>query len=336
MPIMIVDDRPSNVTMLERVLGGAGYRSLRSTSDPEQVVSICESFRPDLLLLDIHMRPLDGFEIMARLHQAIAERRMTVLILTADTSIYARRHALSLGTRDFLTKPLDAAEVLLRVHHLLEARCLERMLESENERLAERVGQRTNELERARGELLERLALVAEYRDYTTAEHTQRVGRTAALLADQFGLPSEEVAMLRDAAPLHDIGKLGVTDAILLKPGPLTPGETAAMRRHVGIGAQILSQSQSPVLMLAQEIARSHHEHWDGTGYSSGIGGEEIPLAGRITAIADVFDALTHERPYKPAFSVDDAVAEVRDQAGRQFDPQLVAAFVELDHATLI
>jgi putative nucleotidyltransferase with HDIG domain len=336
MSIMIVDDRQSNVTMLERVLVGAGYSSLQSTSDPEQVVALYETFKPDLLLLDIHMQPLDGFEILARLHRAIAERRLTVLVLTADASIYARRHALSLGARDFLTKPLDPTEVLLRVHHLLEARYLERMLESENVRLAERVGERTNELERARRELLQRLALVAEYRDYATAEHTQRVGRTAALLADTFGLPAVEVAMLRDAAPLHDIGKLGVTDAILLKPGPLTPAETTAMRRHVEIGAQILSQSHSPVLRLAQEIARSHHERWDGTGYSSGIGGDEIPLAGRITAIADVFDALTHERPYKAAFPVQAAVAEVRDQAGRQFDPQLVAAFAELDHASLI
>ncbi len=336
MRILIVDDRSSNVVLLERVLATAGYTRIEKTADSSEVAELCARFSPHLLLLDLHMHPKDGFQVMSELAALIASREVTVLVVTADVSIYARRHALSLGARDFLTKPLDNTEILLRVHHLLETHYLELRLAGENERLAEHVAERTDELERARGELLTRLALVAEYRDYTTAEHTQRVGRMAAQLGDRIGMSREEVEMLRDAAPLHDIGKLGVSDTILLKPGPLSEEETALMRQHVRIGAQILSDSHSPVLQLAQEIARSHHERWDGSGYLEGLAGEGIPLAGRITAIADVFDALTHERPYKAAFPVSDAVEEILSQAGRQFDPALVEQFAELDHAALI
>ncbi len=336
MRILIVDDRSSNVVLLERVLSAAGYTRVEATTDSTEVAALCGRYSPHLLLLDLHMHPVDGFQVMTQIAPMIDDRQVTVLIVTADVSIYARRHALSLGARDFLTKPLDNTEILLRVHQLLETRYLELQLESENERLAERVSERTRELERARRELLTRLALAAEYRDYVTAEHTQRVGRTAALLGRRIGMKRADVEMLRDAAPLHDIGKLGVSDAILLKPGPLSEEETTMMREHVAIGAQILSASHSPVLQLAQEIARSHHERWDGSGYVEGLAGEEIPLVGRITAIADVFDALTHERPYKPAFPVPDAVGEVLSQAGRQFDPQLVEGFGELDHAALV
>jgi putative two-component system response regulator len=336
MRILIVDDRAGNVALLERVLSAAGYGRLESTTDPSRVEDLCRSFDPQLLLLDLHMEPVSGFDIMSRLASVIADRTVTVLILTADVSIHSRRRALSLGARDFLTKPLDPAELLLRVHHLLETRCLELRLESENERLGRRVTERTEDLEQARRELLDRLALVAEYRDYATAEHTQRVGRTAALLGKRLGVGGGLIEMLRDAAPLHDIGKVGVSDAILLKPGPLTPDEVAAMRRHVEIGAEILSASHSPVLRLAQEIALSHHERWDGDGYGAGMSGEEIPLGGRITAIADVFDALTHRRPYKPAFDLAFSVAEIREQGGHQFDPTIVSAFAELDHASLI
>ena len=184
MRILIVDDRSSNVALLERVLSSAGYGALESTTDPTQVEEMCERFAPHLLLLDLHMHPLDGFEIMTRLAPMIADRRLTVLVLTADTSVYARRQALALGARDFLTKPLDSTEVLLRVHHLLETRYLEQTLEGENERLATRVSERTADLERARRDSLTRLALVAEDGDYSTAEHTPRVGRTAALLVN--------------------------------------------------------------------------------------------------------------------------------------------------------
>jgi putative two-component system response regulator len=259
-----------------------------------------------------------------------------VLVLTGDISVTARRRALELGARDFVTKPPDPVEILARVRNLLEMRHMQLQLELQNEQLSQRVAEQTRDIEQARQELLDRLALVSELRDYTTGEHTRRVGHTAELLAREL-LPLDDVRRaIRDAAPLHDIGKIAVPDSVLLKPGPLTDHETLLIRRHVEIGAQILGRSHSTVLRLAQEIALAHHERWDGTGYPSGRAGEEIPIAGRITAVADVFDALTHERPYKEALPVADAVRLIEHEAGRQFDPQVVAAFARLDHARLV
>jgi putative two-component system response regulator len=179
------------------------------------------------------------------------------------------------------------------------------------------------------------LATMAEYHDYATANHTQRVGLTAAMIAQALDLPEQFVSTIQDAALLHDVGKVGISDRILLKPGRLTDEERATMMRHVDIGARILGQARSPVLRAAAEIARTHHERWDGNGYLAGLAGEDIPLAGRITAVADVFDALTHERPYKSAWETDRALGEIRDQAGRQFDPRVVEAFLTIDFSSL-
>jgi PAS domain S-box-containing protein len=197
--------------------------------------------------------------------------------------------------------------------------------------LEETVAARTAELEEARWETLRCLALAAEYRDDQTYEHTQRVGRTASLLAQQLGLDSEFCALIRHAAPLHDVGKLGIPDGILLKQGKLTPQEFEIVRGHAASGARILSGSKSHLLKLAEEIAFTHHEWWDGSGYPTGRCGEDIPVSGRIVAVADVYDALTHERPYKPAWSVADSVIEMRHLAGRQFDPRIINAFNQLN-----
>lgn len=191
-------------------------------------------------------------------------------------------------------------------------------------------------MEEARLETLQRLALAAEYRDDSTSEHTERVARTAVLIARKLGRPEAEVTLYRLAAPLHDIGKLAVSDALLLKPGKLTPEEVLQMKRHAAAGAAILSGSTSDVLRLASEIALSHHEWWDGSGYPNGLQGEAIPLSGRIVAIADVFDALAHARPYKPAWPLDESVAEIERLCGRQFDPAIVEAFRSLDPQTLV
>lgn len=187
------------------------------------------------------------------------------------------------------------------------------------------------QLEQARLEMLQRLALAAEYRDDATHEHTERVATTTARIADRLGLPNDEIERLRQAAPLHDIGKLGISDTILLKPGKLTPAEFAEMQRHTTAGAAILAGSSNDILQLAHQIALSHHEWWNGTGYPNQLAGTDIPLSGRIVAIADVFDALTHERPYKHAWSVNDALAELDRLTGSQFDPDIITAF----HATL-
>jgi PAS domain S-box-containing protein len=212
-----------------------------------------------------------------------------------------------------------------------ERKQTEELLAGQQELLEEMVAERTAELADARWETLRCLALAAEYRDDQTYEHTQRVGRTAGLLAERLGLDSEWCLLIRHAAPLHDVGKVGIPDSILLKPARLTPDEFAIVRGHAAAGARILSGSCSQLLKLAEEIAASHHEWWDGNGYPDGLAGEEIPLSGRIVAIADVFDALTHHRPYKLAWSIADSVAEMRRLAGLQFDPALIDAFLELN-----
>jgi putative two-component system response regulator len=255
---------------------------------------------------------------------------LPILVLTADISQSIKQRALACGAKDFLTKPFDITEVVLRMRNLLETRFLHLRLAGHNRELEVKVRERTLDLEAARVEVLQRLSLAAEFRDDDTGQHTQRVGHTSALLAQALGLPDEEVGLVRLAAPLHDVGKIGIADAILLKPGKLTPEEFGVMTTHTSIGGKILTGSHSPLLQLAERIALNHHERWDGGGYPHGRCGEDIPLAGRIVSVADVFDALTHPRPYKKAWPVEQAVAEVERLGGSKFDPAVVAVFLRL------
>ncbi len=329
-----MDDEESNLLLVSRILEQAGYTQVETTKDPTRVPRMFEEIRPDLVLLDLNMPLMDGFELMERL--GTATRDVPFLVLTADATDETKRRALSAGARDFLTKPLDRIELLLRVRNLLQVQQLHDRLQAHNANLEDEVAARTRALEGARLEILERLALAAEYRDDNTQEHAWRIGRTCLLLARRLHLPDREAELLGRASPLHDIGKIGIPDAILLKPGKLTDEEFETIKTHTTIGAQILSGSQSPLLRLAERLALCHHERWDGRGYPCGLSGDGIPLEGRLVAIADVFDALTHERPYKQAWPVDEAVAEIVAQAGKQFDPGLVRAFSELDHAALL
>jgi len=327
--ILIVDDQQANVRLLERVLESAGYTQVFGTTDSREAVPLALQCRPDLILLDLSMPHMDGFEVMRQLGQHLSpDEYLPILVLTADITSEAKQQALSIGAKDFLTKPFEITEVLLRIRNLLHARFLHVALQGQNQVLDQKVRERTRQLEKAHLEILERLALAAEYRDDCTGRHTQRVGRLSALLAGALGLAEEEVVLFRRAAPLHDVGKIGIPDLILLKPGRLTPEEFAVMKTHTTIGARILSGGSFPLLKLAEEIALRHHERWDGSGYPGGLAGEAIPLSGRILAVADSFDALTHERPYKQAWPVEEAMAEVASQSGRQFDPRVVAAFL--------
>jgi putative two-component system response regulator len=329
--ILIVDDHVTNVHVLTRILARAGYPNVVGTSDARQAVPLFLERRPDLVLLDLVMPYLDGFAILEQLqHHVPRDTYLPVLVLTADISPEARQRALSMGARDFLGKPFDAGEVLLRIKNLLEARFLHLELQEQNAHLEDRIRQRTRELEAAQVEIIERLALAAEYRDDETHQHTRRVAEISAHLARRLGLGEERVGLIRLAAPLHDLGKISIPDQLLLKLDHLTPDEFLRMKAHADAGARILSGSRFPLLQLAEQIARTHHEHWNGEGYGSGLAGESIPLASRIVAIADVFDALTHPRPYKRAWSVAEAVEEIRRQRGRQFDPRIVDAFLEL------
>lgn len=329
--IFIVDDEPANVLLLERLLRREGYQRLTGVTDPRTVLPLFQAEAPDLLLLDLHMPAADGFAVMAQVRPHVpAEDYLPILVLTADITTEAKRRALAGGAKDFLTKPFDATEVVLRIRNLLETRYLHRQLQDQNRVLDEKVQERTRELEEARIEILERLAIAAEYRDDNTGQHAQRVGRTAAVLARGFGLPQAEVELIRRAAPLHDIGKIGIPDGILLKPGSLTPEEFDIMKSHTTIGARILAGSRFPLLQLAAAIALSHHERWDGRGYPRGLPGEEIPLAGRLVAVADAFDAMTSDRPYRKALSWDEVWRLLADGAGTQWDERLIRTFAAI------
>jgi putative two-component system response regulator len=332
--ILIVDDHEPNVLLLESILKPAGYRNYRGITDPRQAVAAFVQFRPDLVLLDLVMPHLDGVSVMRELRSRIAdEDYLPILVLTADITAEAKEQALSMGAADFLTKPFDVTEVLLRIRNLLQTRFVTLQLHHQKMILQEKVRERTRELEEAQSEILKRLALAAEYRDDETGRHTQRVGELSALLARAIGLPEDEVELIRQAAPLHDLGKIGVSDSILLKKGRLTDDERSHMETHIAIGGKILSGSRLPLLQLAMDVALYHHENWDGTGHT-GIKGEAIPIVGRIVAVADVFDALISERPYKKAWQSADALSEIERLSGSKFDPRLVDAFLRVQHSS--
>ena len=332
MRVLIVDDNPVNIELLVRILEDAGYTDLRTTQDPRNVAHLCTSRMPDLVLLDLHMPDRTGFEVMGDIRDLLREpENLPVLVITADSARESRQRALSMGARDFISKPLDTSELLLRARNLLQTRHLQKELSDRNAMLTDTVRARTVELEHARLESLSILAATVEYGDQGSYQHTQRVGRTAALIAQALELSDTTVTMLREAAPLHDIGKVGIPASICHKSGAFTAEEFAIMKTHVDIGANILAPATSPVLRAAADIARTHHEHWDGAGYGQGLFGEAIPLTGRITAIADVFDALTHARSYAEAWDIDRALAEITGQTGRQFDPRVVGAFATLN-----
>jgi putative two-component system response regulator len=328
--ILIVDDQPANNALLEGILEEGDFTSYRSIADPRQALPVFLEYLPDLILLDLQMPYLDGFAVMKQLQECIAgEDFLPILVLTADFTPQTKRRALAEGALDFLTKPFDAMEVLLRIKNLLRTRSLHLQMQGQNQLLDQKVQERTAELEATQLEILERLALAAEYRDDDTGEHTKRVGETAAQIARELGWPQADVELIRRAAPLHDLGKISISDSILLKPGKLTSEEFERMKMHTLLGAKMLSSGRFPLLRLAEQIALTHHERWDGTGYM-GLCGEAIPLPGRIVAVADVFDALISERPYKKAWTVDDAIDEIECQRGRQFDPRVVDAFLKL------
>jgi putative two-component system response regulator len=331
--ILIVDDEPANVRLLERILEREGFRDIESTTDPGGVLARYTGREPDILLLDLHMPGLDGFAVMQQLQSRILDHEFVpILVLTADITPQTRERALSAGAKDFLTKPVDPTEVVLRIKNLLQTRHYYRQLQDQNVTLEEKVSERTRELEGAQIEILERLARAAEYRDDETGHHAQRVGHMSAIIAREMGAAEEEVVLLRRAAPLHDVGKIGIPDDLLLKQGKLTTEEFDEMKKHASIGAGILAGSKFPVLQLAEKIALYHHENWDGTGYMR-MEGTRIPRAAQIVHAADVFDALTHERPYKRAWSVEEAIQEIEDLKGRFFDPEVVEGLLAVHAA---
>jgi putative two-component system response regulator len=330
--ILAVDDEPALLQVMRRQLAAAGCTGFHAVSDAARAPQVFREVRPDLVVVDLHMGPVGGMEVIESLAPAIAEdgSYLPILMVSGDLTAQARRQALSRGARDFLSKPYDADELVLRIRNLLEMRFLHLEVRAQNRLLEEKVRARTLALDRARLEVLERLARAGEYRDDDTGHHTRRVGELAARIAIALGLPEERVEMLRMAAPLHDLGKIGIPDSVLLKPARLTDEERACMQLHTTIGAGILSRGASPMVALAERIALSHHERWDGTGYPNGLAGDAILLEARIVAVADVFDALSHDRPYRPALSPETVIAEIEAGIGTHFDPEIARAFLGL------
>ena len=326
--ILIVDDNSSNVALLEAILEEEEFDNLVSTTDPHQVVPLCRQQRFDLILLDIRMPGLSGFEVMQQLKQVTEDDFLPIIVLTAQTDSETRQQALEAGAKDFLTKPFEDWEVLLRIRNTLQTRMFYTRQVMRGDVLESEVRIRTQEIRAAQFEIVQRLGVAGELRDNETGFHVQRMSQVCALLAQKYGMDKEYCELLLYASTMHDVGKIGIPDSILLKPGKLTEEEWSIMKQHPEIGARIIGDNPSKLIQLARETALYHHEKWDGSGYPHGLKAEEIPLNARFAAISDVFDALTAERPYKHAWPTEKALALLQEEAGYHFDPAIVDLFV--------
>lgn len=317
--VLVVDDTPDNIELLARILKEE-YRVKVASTGEKALQIVCSPEPPDLILLDIMMPGMSGLEVCRRLKANPDRRRIPVIFVTAMCGEADEELGLELGAVDYITKPINPAIVRARVRtHLAlydQSRELERM-----------VRQRTRELQVTRRQIIHRLGRAAEFKDNETGNHVLRMSHYARLIAGVYGLGPEAADIIFNTAPMHDIGKIGIPDTILLKPGKLDEAEWRVMRQHPVMGAEIIGQHENELLETARIIALSHHEKWDGTGYPYGLAGEAIPLEGRIVAIADVFDALLSERPYKEAYSVEKSMDYMNSQAGLHFDPELLEAF---------
>ena len=327
--IMVVDDQPAILKFLQARLGQEGY-DVRLFPEGQLALASAVSRLPDLILLDVNMPTMNGFDVCEKFRSIPALANIPVIFLSASDRIEDKVLAFQSGEADYITKPFQFDEVKSRLETHLEVHRLRQAQQQHADRLEELVRVRTHDLEESRIEILHRLAIAAECRDGATGKHTQRVGRISALLARALGVSGTDTELIRLAAPLHDIGKMGIPDHILHARRKLTSEEFNTIKSHVSIGSTILSGSTSDLLQMAERIALYHHECWDGTGYRAGLRGEAIPLAARIVSVADTFDALTHERPYKHAWPLKEAMAEIERLSGTKFDPCVVTTFCSL------
>jgi response regulator RpfG family c-di-GMP phosphodiesterase len=327
MRVLIVDDSATNLVLLAKLVRSIGCTPL-TYSDPTRALQEGPDLRIDLAIVDYKMPKLDGIELIAKLRALPSFGDLPIVMVTTSDQSQVRYSALEAGATDFLKKPIDAVEVKSRLRNLMKLREAQNKLRDRASWLAGEVRKATHTLAAREQEIIFRLSRATEYRDTDTGSHIVRMARYCRLIAEGMGLDEEVCRTLYLAAPMHDVGKIAVSDAILFKPGELSQEERAAIEQHTIYGNMILAGSDSELIKAAAEIAISHHERWDGTGYPRGLRGTEIPLLGRIAAVADVFDALTTERPYKRAWSADEARARLQDGAGKQFDPECVSAFL--------
>lgn len=355
--VLVVDDTELNLRMISQVLRKEGYQIRAVTSGREALAAIQETL-PEVILLDITMPDIDGYEVCQQLKTDSYTADIPIIFISALDAIIDKVKAFKVGGADYIPKPIQVQELVARVRNQIDLRRLQKQLKAQNDVLEDKNSQlvseihkrqaveaeirklnanleakvraRTQDLERAQVEILERLSLAGERRDDDTGKHTLRVGYMSSLITETLGQSEQAAELIRLAARLHDIGKIGIPDQVLLKPGKLTDEEYSLMKKHTTIGAEMLSGSTSPLIRLAEEIALTHHERWDGEGYPQGLAGRDIPLSGRIVAVADVFDALTHERPYKDAWNLERVIKELHAMRGSQFDPKVVNAFLKI------
>lgn len=317
--VLIVDDIPENIDILIEPL--KDLYTIRAARNGVDALAIAGSDAPpDLILLDVMMPEMDGYEVCRTLKANVRTRRIPVVFVTALNEIEDEKTGFEVGGVDYITKPIKPEIVRARVRTHLALYDINRTLE-------EKVQERTLELNETRLEIIHRLGIAAEYKDNETGQHIMRMSQYCQQIGQEYGLKKEELQLLKNAAPMHDVGKIGVPDRILQKPGKLDAEEWEIMKTHTTIGGVIIGDHPSTLLKTARIIALSHHEKWDGSGYPLGLSGNDIPLFGRIVALADVFDALTSERPYKRAWKIEDAIAEIKKGSGTHFDPDLVTAF---------
>lgn len=329
--ILIIDDDRLKVELVTELLRRGGFSQFHGECDSNHAIQAFTRFGPDLVILDLHMGPKSGHQILRELRSNHSPNvYLPVLILTGDATREAKESVLGAGADDFLTRPFNSTEIVLRVRNLLRTRQLYLELENERSLLEQHVQERTKELTIAHTEMLERLAMVTEYRDDSTGGHIKRVSTVVTMLALELGVEPQEAELFGKAALLHDLGKVCIPDAILLNPGPLSQAEFEQMKTHTISGGEILKNSSSALLKVAERIARFHHERWNGNGYQ-GLTGKNIPLEARICAVADVFDALRLARPYKDGWNHESAVAEIARLSGSHFDPEVATAFMKIE-----
>ncbi len=325
--VLVVDDDAASLRLVERILGMSGFPQPTLVSDPRTLAQVCAGRVFDVVLLDLAMPYIDGWQVVEFLEAAYGDQAPPVIVVTADARRSVQVKALSLGACDFIAKPFDVSELLVRIRKHAGAQLARRLLHEQKGALEAAVQERTHEVRQSRLEVMQLLGRAAEFRDNETGAHILRMSHVSALLAGRMGWNPVECELMLNASPLHDIGKIAIPDSILLKPGPLTADERKSMETHTIKGAAILRSSGNEMICLAAEIALSHHEKWDGSGYPHGLAGDAIPQSARIVAVADIFDALTSRRPYKAAWPVERAVDYISQQSGLHLDPAVVDTF---------
>jgi len=327
--IVVVDDTQANLVLLKSLLDQDGYSQISLVSNAVDAVDFIVETKPELVLLDLNMPYMSGLAILEHLATNLsAEVRPAVIVLTGDAREDSKVRALGLGASDVIMRPFSKDEVLLKVRNTLKGIALQAQAHEDKNQLERLVAERTRQLELTQIEMLARLARVAEYRDDQAGEHIWRVARLSGQIAEVLGLDADYAALRTRAARLHDVGKIAIPDGILFKPGKLTAAEFDIVKKHTVIGAEMLSGGQSELLRLAESVARGHHERWDGGGYPLGLAGDDIPLECRIVALADAFDAITHDQAHRKALSVQAALDIISEESGKQFDPRVVRAFL--------